>query len=183
MTKSKNVYIVEEYDRQPGGTRYFFVSEGDRLLVKVVEYRFIGLKEGKHTYNLGFGTYNQEGNSVCDDDISENGDAYKVFNTVLSTIPHFLHNYTGALVMVEGSDSTISFPETCRPNCKKKCIPPACKNAHRRINIYKNFVNKNFDLLSQEYKFLGGIKNNDYQSIIDDYTIPNNYDSVFFMKK
>jgi hypothetical protein len=40
-------------------------NKRDRLLVKVVENRFIGLQEGKHTYNLGFGTYNhQKGNSV-----------------------------------------------------------------------------------------------------------------------
>ena len=85
--------------------------------------------------------------------------------------------------MVEGSDSNIFFPETCRPNCKKKCIPPACKNAHRRITIYKNFVNKYFDLLTQEYKFWGGIKKHDYQSIAEEYKIPNNYESVFFIKK
>jgi hypothetical protein len=119
MTNSGNVYIFEEHDRQPRGTRYFFVSEGDRLLIKVVEYRFIGLKEGKHTYNLGFGTYNKEGNLVCDDDISENGDTYKVFNTVLSTIPHFLHNYTGALVMVEGSDSIIPSRKPADPIVKR----------------------------------------------------------------
>ena len=183
MTSSENVYAFEEQGRQPNGTKYYFVSEGERLIVKVVEYRFIGLNQGAHTYNLGFGTYNQDDYTICDDEISANGDTYKVFNTILSTIPYFLHNHPGAMVRVEGSDSANSYPDTCRPNCKKKCIPPVCKNTHRRINIYKNFLNKNFDLLSQEYNFWGKLKNNDYQSIAEEYKIPNNYHAIFFMKK
>lgn len=183
MTNSALIYDYEEFDRQPEGTRYYFISNGERQIVKAVVYEYIGLKENRLTYNLGFGTYNHENGEVEDYDISANGDHYKVFNTVLSTIPHFLHNYPGAMVMVEGSDSSNAYPDICRSKCKKKCIPPACKNAHRRITIYKNFINKNFNLLSQEYNFFGGIKKHGYQAIAEEYKIPNNYESVFFIKK
>jgi len=104
MTSSENVYDFEEQGRQPNGTKYYFVSEGNRLIAKVIDYSFIGIREGRFIYNLGFGTYNQNDNTIIDDDISANGDTYKVFNTVLSTIPHFLNNYSGALSNLEFYD-------------------------------------------------------------------------------
>jgi hypothetical protein len=85
--------------------------------------------------------------------------------------------------MIKGSDSVAAYPEKCRLNCKKKCIPPTCKNAHRRINIYKSFLNKNFEQLSQEYAFWGGIINDENQEIIEEYKLINNYSSVLFIKK
>ena len=169
MTTAEFIYDYEESVRLPEGMRYYFISDGERQLVKAIEYKYIDIRENRLTYNLGFGTYSPENNELDDYDISENGDHYKVLNTVLSTIPLFLHNYLGAMVMVEGSDSSTSYPKVCRFNCKKRCIPPTCKNAHRRINIYKKFVNKNFDRLSLEYKFLGGTKNSENQHIIENY--------------
>jgi hypothetical protein len=164
-------------------TRYFFISEGRKVLMKIVEYDYVGITDGRATYNLAFGTYNRATGNLEDHDISGNDDHYKVFNTVLSTIPHFLENYPEAKVMVKGSDSAALYPELCRVNCKKKCIPPSCKNAHRRINIYKNFLNKNFDQLSQEYSFWGSIKNDGNQDVLEEYRLANNYSSVFFIKK
>ncbi|AXY72598.1 hypothetical protein D3H65_00790 [Paraflavitalea soli] len=183
MTNSGNIYEFEEYKREPGGTRYYFLSEGEKQIVKAVQYAYIGLKEGRLTYNLGFGSFDSTKGTVHDDDISDNGDQYKVFNTVLSTVPDFLQNYPGAMVMVQGSDSAIGYPDMCRVTCKKKCIPPACKNANRRINIYKSYVNKNFAQLSVDYKFWGGVKEADYHNVVEEYQINNNYDSVFFIKK
>ena len=105
MTNSENVYELVELDKQPIiRTRYLFVSEGKRQIVKVVEYEYIGHREDRLAYNLGFGTFNHDNGKVQDDDISDNNDHYKVFNTVLSTIPLFLHNCPEAMVMVEGSD-------------------------------------------------------------------------------
>ncbi|HEY1201345.1 MAG TPA: hypothetical protein VGE79_10210, partial [Niastella sp.] len=162
MTKSENVYVFQEFEKDAAGVKYHFLSKGIRRIVKIVEYEYIGLVGGKRTYNLGFGSYNQIDNKIQDDEISANGDAYKVFNTVLSTIPHFLNYYPDVMIMVGGSDSARSFLEMCRLNCKKKCLPPVCKNAHRRIAIYKKFVNKNWAILTQEYNFWGGIKTSDY---------------------
>jgi hypothetical protein len=165
-------------------TRYFFFSEGKRIIAKLVEYDYAGINEGRDTYNLGFGTYNQTTNNRQDYELSSNDDAYLVFNTVLSTIPHFLQSYPEAMVMVKGSDSEEIYPEICRLTCKKKCIEPDCKNAHRRINIYKNFLNKNLEQLTKEYTFWGPVKGDENQKVtLEGYRIVNDYNSIFFAKK
>lgn len=86
------------------------------------------------------------------------------------------------MVMVAGSDSIDSYPQKCWPNCKKKCVPSVCKNANRRITIYKNFVNKNWELLAKEYKFWGGFKLNDFQGYMEEYKTLNKYQVVYFQK-
>ncbi|WEK38018.1 MAG: hypothetical protein P0Y53_10950 [Candidatus Pseudobacter hemicellulosilyticus] len=184
MTSSENLYLYNELDRSVYGTKYFFVSVGREQLVKVVEYAYVGVKEGRLTYNLGFGTYGATEDKLLDIDLSNNGDAYRVLNTVLSTVPHFLCHYPGAMIMVAGSDSADAFPKYCRTICKKKCIPPDCKNANRRINIYRRFVNKNFAALSNFYRFLGGVKINnvDNEYVVEEYVVKKNYDSVFLVK-
>jgi len=92
MTTAEFIYDYEESVRLPEGMRYYFISDGERQLVKAIEYKYIDIRENRLTYNLGFGTYSPENNELDDYDISENGDHYKVLNTVLSTIPLFLHN-------------------------------------------------------------------------------------------
>jgi hypothetical protein len=184
MTTSENKYDFRKiYSHPLGGTRYFFISEGKKPIVKIVEYDYVDLNDGRVTYNLAFGTYNRAIANFEDAEISGNDDHYRVFNTVLSTIPHFLENYPGARVIVKGSDSADTYPDICRLNCKKKCIPPSCKNAHRRINIYKNFLNKNFEQLSQEYLFWGSMEIDGNQLFIEEYKTINNYGSVLFIKK
>ena len=165
------------------GLRFFFISEGELEIVKVVEYKYIGIRQNRSTYNLAFGTYILETDGLDDHDISNNGDHYKVLNTVLSTIPRFLDHYPEAMIVVEGSDSVTSYPEFCRQNCRKKCIAPDCKNANRRINIYKKYVNKNFNQLSEDYIFWGVLKDNENKAIIEEYQVINNYSSVLFIKK
>lgn len=182
MINSEYIYNFEEYGRQPSGTNYFFISIGEKQIIKVVQYTYVGLKENKHTYNLGFGTYFPDKNIIHDEEISSNGDHYKVFNTVLSTIPDFFQHYPQAMLMVQGSDSSIEYPKKCRPTCRKKCVPPNCKNAHRRINIYKSFVNTNLEYLSSQYEFWGGKQVDNNYMIIEQYQVINNYDSVFLIK-
>lgn len=80
----------KQYSQPQMQTRYIFISEGKRPIVKIVEYDFINLKDGRETYNLAFGSYNRTTGNLEDGEMSGNDDHYKVFNTVLSTIPHFL---------------------------------------------------------------------------------------------
>ena len=185
MTTSENIYDFRKLYSQPQmQTRYFFFSEGKKIIAKIVEFDYVGINEGRDTYNLGFGTYNRKTNNREDYEISSNEDAYMVFHTVLSTIPHFLQNYPEAMIMIKGSDSAAAYPEICRTDCKKKCIPPDCKNAHRRINIYKSFLNKNLEQLTLEYIFWGRAKDDENQDIIlEEYRAVNNYNSIFFAKK
>ncbi|MCS3796337.1 hypothetical protein [Niastella sp. OAS944] len=69
MTRSENVYEFEEFEKNSTITRYYFMSEGERQIVKIVEFKYVGSRENKSIYNLGFGTF-QENNTFQDDDIS-----------------------------------------------------------------------------------------------------------------
>jgi hypothetical protein len=81
--------------------------------------------------------------------------------------------------MVQGSDSTQEFRDNCQLTCKKRCTGAECKNMHRRINIYRNYVDKNFDSLSKEYLFLGGVINTDNQTLTEEYVKEKNTKSSF----
>ena len=71
---------------------------------------------GKQVFNLGFGDYDITTDTLDDKINSNNGDHYRVFNTVLSTIPTFFDAYKGAILMVNGSDGTQKFVEFCKEN-------------------------------------------------------------------
>jgi hypothetical protein len=132
---------VSEYKRQ-----YLFESVGSASIVKVVEYSFIDFVNSVPVFNLGFGDYDEENNTIRDDVNSNNGDHYTVLNTVLNTVPDFFRHYPNAVIMVRGSDSHEDFHQSCKMTCTKKCVTE-CKNARRRIKIYRYFVDKNFDEL------------------------------------
>ena len=64
---------------------------------------------GQRVYNLGFGDYDLDTDSISDDLTTNNGDPYKVFHTVLHTIPQFFETYSDAMMMVLGSDPTVPY--------------------------------------------------------------------------
>jgi hypothetical protein len=78
-----------------------------------------------------------------DDIHTNNGDVFKVFNTVLITIPMFFENFNNAILMVQGSDGRPAFIENCQSTCRKQYVD-ACKNFNRRINIYRHYVDRNY---------------------------------------
>jgi hypothetical protein len=129
-------------------------------------------------FNLGFGNYDPATDKIIDEDNSNNGDHYHVFNTVLSTIPHFFGLCPQAFLVVMGSDNKPDFPETCRPGCTKKCLPGKCKNFQRRIRAYQGYVEKNWVLLNNEYDFKGGLLNAAEQVEVQDYQLGHPYDAV-----
>ncbi|WP_276485405.1 DUF6934 family protein [Paraflavitalea pollutisoli] len=182
MTNSEHCYLFQEkLDNE--NASYYFVSNGYRRLLKVVQYTYVGINRERPTYNFGFGTLNLDNGTLQDMDISANGDAYKVFNTVLNTVLDFLKRFPGAMIMVEGSDSNTLYPDLCWLTCNKNCAPPHCRNQHRRIKLYKSFLNKNYDLLSKEYQFCGGVKNTHNEYVMEEYRRNNNYESIFFIQK
>jgi len=162
------------------GTKHFFVSEGSKSIVKVISYDQVGILNDKKVFNLGFGDYDIISGVLDDASTSDNGDVYKVFNTILSTIPKFFESFRKDIIMVEGSDSTTDFTENCILTCRKKCLSAnQCKNQNRRINVYRNYVNKNFEDLKLTYTFYGGLKN---EHTIEMYLPGKKYDSVFVIK-
>ncbi len=164
------------------GIQYFFMSEGKSDIIKAAQYTYVWDFDGRRVYNLGFGDYDPNTDSISDDLTTNNGDPYKVFHTVLDTIPKFFKTYEDAMMIVWGSDSKQDFQDNCRLACKKKCRPAECKNAHRRINIYRNYVDKNYDSLKNQYEFYGGSIDTENQLFIEYYIKSKNYSSVLVKK-
>jgi len=50
-------------------------------------------------------------------------------------------------------------------------------------NIYRSYVDKNYEELIADYQFLGGITNEEEQIIIQPYDRYKKYDSVFLFRK
>lgn len=164
------------------GLKFIFISKGVKDIIKAIQYSYVQEFDGRYIYNLGFGNYDLENDSIGDHIITNNGDAYKVFATVLNTIPLFFEYYDNCIVMVQGSDGQPGFKDICKLTCSKKC-GSGCKNYKRRINIYRNYVDKHFKELSIEYQFLGGKENKRKKIFTEIYRCGELYDAVFLFKK
>ncbi len=158
-----------------GKDRYLFYSIGPDVITKVIEYSPIQVLNGRMVYNLGFGDYDITTNTVNDKSIRNNGDPFKVFNTVLSTIPAFFNKHPNDV------DSTEEFFANCKLTCKKGCTDN-CRNANRRITSYRNYVNQHYDDLSVSYSFFGGF-NDVPQKGLHAYTPGEKYDFILVLKK
>lgn len=157
--------------------KFFFKSIGRSVQVKTIEYVHIGYLNDKKVFNLGFGDYDRKLDQINDTVNTDNGDVYKVFNTVLSTIPIFFESFSDSIVIVQGSDSRADFVLECRLTCRKRCLS-SCKNEHRRINIYRYYINSNFEDLSSDFIFFGGITDVNNQMDIEKYIRYKRYDAV-----
>jgi hypothetical protein len=178
---SDSIYEITE-DIKEDEIQYLFMSEGEKRIIKIIQYSYVLDMHGKRVFNLGFGNYDIENDSVIDDVNTNNGDVYKVFNTVLGTVPRFFEVNKDAAIMVAGSDNGAEFTEKCRLSCKKKC-GDICKNINRRMNIYRGYVDKNFKELNKEYVFHGGDFDINNQSVTEEYRVGERYSTVFLMKK
>ncbi len=164
------------------GVQYLFISKGKKDIIKAIAYNIVDVEtdviKTDKIFNLGFGDYDYTKGTIDDSVSSDNGDVYKVFHTVLNTIPDFFKVYPNEAIMVSGSDSKADFIENCILICKKKCTDATlCKNQHRRINVYKNHVDRNFNELNKTYTFYGGL-----EGVIELYQPQKKYDSVFVIK-
>jgi hypothetical protein len=162
--------------------RFSFKSSGARDIVKMIQYTYAQDFEGKRIFNLGFGDYDFDLNQVDDRANSNNGDGYKVFHTVLSTVPVFFQKFKNEMLMVQGSDGEAAFTEQCRKSCVRKC-DLICRKANQRITIYRRYVEKNFLALSSEYWFLGAFKDADDSITSEIYITGRQYDMILIFKK
>lgn len=184
MNLNSNTYnLSENINEENDYLRYFFISEGKETIIKVIDYQYVQEYEDHNIYNLAFGNYETEYDSVVDDANSNNGDVYTVFNTVLSSIPKFFEIVPNDKIIVQGSDSTKEFLEKCRQNCKKKCKEKKCRKFNQRLRVYKNYVDKNYDDLIKEYTFYGGFKDEFNNSYLEEYIKYKEYLSVVVEKK
>ena len=150
--------------------------------MKTVQYVPIDSKLIRPLYNLGFGDYDHEKNEIIDKSVSNNGDAYKVFNTVLTTIPLFFEEKPDSAILVQGSDSNLAYFDICKLSCQKKCTDK-CRNLGRRIKLYCRFINKHYSILNKEYVFAGGNQNEHGRAVLEDYQVGKAYSSILVYKR
>lgn len=159
--------------------RFAFISRGSQHIIKLIDYDYAGLYNDTSTFNLAFGDYDYKTGQIDDQANTANGDAYQVLNTVLNSIPLFFKEYPRHALMIRGSDSGAAFTKKCIAGCKKKCKAAiVCKNQNRRINLYNNYVNINYDLLVSEYDFTGG-----HEHTVEPFLRNKKYDTIFLLKK
>lgn len=176
---------IKTYDTERSqsrdAVRYIFVSTGKADILKAIQYRYVQDFLGRRLYNLGFGDYDIATNEISDDTNSNNGDTYAVFYTVLNTIQGFFEIFPTAMLMVKGSDSTPEFETHCRRSCRRKC-EESCKKRNQRINVYRDYINKNFSVLKKEYVFYGGFAIGNETSV-EEYELHKEYNAVFLRKR
>ncbi|MCS3800870.1 hypothetical protein [Niastella sp. OAS944] len=142
-------------------TNFLFFSKGgneEEEVPKIIQFTYIRDYKNTPVYNLGFGDFDMNTGFINDEAMSDNGDVYRVFNTVLSTVPFFFEKYPNAALLVRGSDGRTEYEFNCKQNCKRKCID-LCHNFNRRMRLYCNYVSRKHGLLRVDYQFLGGYAN------------------------
>lgn len=136
------VYPTKEFIT-PNIFQITFFSIGIKPTKKIVDYTYLGQDENIEIFNLGFGDYNSETDTINDLSTSNNGDSRTVLNTVLNTIPVFFKYHPDKMLMIQGSDSMPTFKENCNRKCPKKC-GENCRKFNQRIRIYRNYIDANF---------------------------------------
>lgn len=182
MISYKLVYELQTQANE-NTVRHYFVSQGTTDIIKVIQYNKLGEYNGRAVFNLGFGNYDLVTDTINDNDNCNNGDAYQVFNTVLSTIPLFFEKYPDAYLLAMGSDSSPDYPAGCRLQCKKNCPEGTCRNFRRRIKLYQEYVNKHWATLNEVLAFLGGTLNVEGQVETENYVRHRPYDAVLVFKR
>ena len=185
-------YEVRELIDESIILNYIFLSKSsddEVTVVKLIQYApFLQPNgqptffDGKLIYNMGFGDYDPVTKRTNDATLTGNKDTYKVFNTVLGTVPMFFEKNPAIGVMVQGSDSKPEFEEECKKSCPKKCLD-GCRKINQRINIYCKYVSKNLETLSFDYQFVGGIKNHLEWFDFENFIPYKEYDTVIVYKK
>jgi hypothetical protein len=181
VANSSSSYPVRE-DKSSSEYRFFFLSKGVKVVVKAVQYTYAYKYEDREVYNLGFGDYDHRLDQIKDGIYSNSGDAYKVFATVLSTIPLFFRKFNDDILMVLGSDGGSDFVANCQKTCVKKCSS-SCRKFNQRITIYRNYVEKNYSELSRSYWFLGGYLTINNQIVTERYILGRKYDAILMFQK
>ncbi|KQR90859.1 hypothetical protein ASG01_14950 [Chryseobacterium sp. Leaf180] len=181
MNLNTDLYQLEDVEEET--LKYIFISQGKEVIVKAIEYQYVQPLRSYQIYNLAFGNYDIEKDEIIDNVVSNNDDGRKVFNTVLSSIPRFFGNYSDRILMVRGSDGTKEFLQICQEACDK-CGEGNCRKFNQRLRIYTNYIDANYDDLIKQYKFYGGIEDENNNINLVDYnsTKKHLYNIVYVIK-
>ena len=116
MSNINHRYSVKEVSDYQMLT-FLFVSNGQNEaedVFKIIQYAYVQDFDHIPVFNLGFGDLEPETGKISDDTMTGNGDVYKVFNTILSTVPQFFERYPGHIILVQGSDGRDTYEIVCR---------------------------------------------------------------------
>lgn len=138
------------------GERFVFNSgEGDGTIVKVVKFDLVDRED--NLYNLSMGDTDkdpwQRTSNLDFKIMSNNGDVFKVFNTVAICIELFLEKYPEAVILFTGSTD-------------------------KRTKIYLKLISRNWVLLHQMFDIKGINQDN-----FEDFEPGKNYIGIVFVKK
>lgn len=184
MSNIEYRYAVQKLP-DPQTLTYLFFSEAQNEnedVLKIIQFAYVQHFNNRPVHNLGFGDYNLYTGEINDGAMTNNGDAHKIFNTVLSSIPLFYTIYPTDIILVQGSDGREDFESNCRPNCVKKCTD-TCYNFNRRMRLYCNYVSRKFDIFKADYQFLGGSKNDQNWFDFEEFVPGKFYDAIMLSQK
>jgi hypothetical protein len=106
---------------------YEFISSGPKGDIKKI-VRFTEIR--KNMFNLGFGDLNEETGEISDTIVTNNSDSHKVLATVAAMVNDFTLEYSGALVIAQGS-------------------------THSRTRFYRMSISNHWQDISKDFEVLG----------------------------
>lgn len=184
MSNINHRYTVQELS-EPQSLTYLFFSEGGNEsedVLKIIQFGYMQHFNNRPVYNLGFGDFDLDAGEINDGAMTNNGDAHKIFNTVLSSIPLFYAHYPTDIILVQGSDGRDDYEANCRPICIRKCTD-RCHNFNRRMRVYCNYVSRKLDVFKADYQFLGGSKNDQNWFDFEEFVAGKLYDAIMVSQK
>lgn len=184
MSNLTHCYDISEASDQLS-TNFLFFSEGrngKEDIPKIIQFSYIRDINNKKIFNLGFGDYDMDTGMINDESMTDNGDVYRIFNTVLNTIPLFFERYPEAAILVRGSDGRLDFETNCRQNCIRRCIE-SCHQFNRRMKLYCNYVSRKRIVFESDYQFVGGIGNNKGWFDFTEFEPGKLYDGILVSRK
>lgn len=164
---------------------YLFFSEsldGKEDVLKIIQYAYMQDFSNRPVHNLGFGDFDLNTGEIDDGAMTNNGDAHKIFNTVLSSIPLFFKRYPNDLILVQGSDGRNEYEIDCRSHCVRNCTG-SCHNFNRRMRVYCNYVSRKIDIFKSHYQFLGGSKNEQNWFDFEEFVPGKLYGAIMVFQK
>jgi len=147
MNRPKYLYKSEDL------LLYFeFISEGPNgRIKKIVEYTETS---SENVYNLGFGDYDEETNSINDLSVTNNGDSLKVLATVASTVYAFTEKYPEAWILATGSTAV-------------------------RTRLYRMGITNNLTEIAEDFKVFGYTERGTWEEFI----VGEDYEAFLLTKK
>lgn len=147
MKNPKYLYKSEEFLKN-----YEFNSDGPKgTIKKVVQFTETATP---NVFNLAFGDYDEETESLNDLSVSNNGDSLKILSTVASTVYAFTERYPNAWIFATGSNKV-------------------------RTRLYRMGITNNLSEIKKDFEIFGLTKEGSWT----EFVIGEDYEAFLLTKK